>query len=536
MYNLLIVDDEPIITDSYFEYLSDKYANMLNIQKAYTPSEALQKAHNRVDILITDITMPRMDGYTLQKKICQIWPKCNVIFLTGNEEVHFAQNAIRQASFVDYVLKNEHFDVLAKAVNKAIEKIESSIRTDEVFLRMQKNIQLALPMLRKEFFMDVINGKITDQQAINKKLNQYSIELNAENPVILLGAVIKEDKGRDCQLGQSDNNLSVLAVDSVLSEHLKHTHKHYCVNMDGGFVLWFIQKAREDMMDIYQGDSFQYVLSLLDIIQDSCSKILKSDVSFVIADNQCSWDELQYKFFAIKRAIHRHHNLNESILIAEDSFELQDEISSEEQYKQFLQEIEHSLLCNDRERVFKAIDKLDKILGNVDLVGFHYKISAIYIKCLEAIAAPFDVYKEICSVLFSVDISNISGENLILTYKQITETLFAQSIEYNNAVTDMIKQVEEYIDNNLSGDLSLTAISSMVNYSPTYFSKLFKKVTGENFSDYILAKRLKKAQELLCETNMKVGDIAKMVGYESVPYFIKSFKRLLGRTPNDYRN
>ncbi len=120
-------------------------------------------------------------------------------------------------------------------------------------------------------------------------------------------------------------------------------------------------------------------------------------------------------------------------------------------------------------------------------------------------------------------------------YAKVSELIFADFIEYDNKVIDMIMQAKEYIDNNLAEDLSLNTISSMFYHSPTYFSRLFKKVTGYGFSEYVINTRLKKAKELLEETNLKVGEIAAKVGYDSVPYFIKSFKKVYGKTPNEYR-
>lgn len=185
MYNLIIVDDEPIIVDSYYELLSEAFENRLNIEKAYLPSEAIKKANNRVDILVTDIIMPRMDGYELRNEISRLWPRCHVIFLTGNNDIRYAQTAIRNGPFVDYILKTENSDTLIDAVNKAINSIENLIRSDEVLQNIQKNIKLALPLLRKELFMDIINGKNYNKRNMAFKFRQYDIELSIDKPVLL---------------------------------------------------------------------------------------------------------------------------------------------------------------------------------------------------------------------------------------------------------------------------------------------------------------------------------------------------------------
>lgn len=160
---------------------------------------------------------------------------------------------------------------------------------------------------------------------------------------------------------------------------------------------------------------------------------------------------------------------------------------------------------------------------------------SIFIKCLEYLNTPYQIYKKVCQTLFSVNVSHISEDNLLSMYSKVSELIFADFIEYDDKVIDMIRQVKEYVDNNLSGDLSLNTVSSMFYHNPTYFSRLFKKVTGHGFCEYVINMRLKKAKKLLEETSLKLGEIAETVGYDSIPYFIKSFKRVYGKTPNEYR-
>src|SRR5690606_34733351 len=149
-----------------------------------------------------------------------------------NDDIRYAQTAIRSGPFVDYILKTENFDMLIGAVNKAINSIENLIKADEVLQNIQKNIKLALPLLRKELFMDIINGKNNDVQNIKLKFKQYDIELSTDKPVILLCAAIDKKTNNNPESAQIYNSSIGLAVDSVLNEHLKHTHKSYCLILD----------------------------------------------------------------------------------------------------------------------------------------------------------------------------------------------------------------------------------------------------------------------------------------------------------------
>jgi two-component system response regulator YesN len=99
----------------------------------------------------------------------------------------------------------------------------------------------------------------------------------------------------------------------------------------------------------------------------------------------------------------------------------------------------------------------------------------------------------------------------------------------------IVTKVIEYLSANLEANLSLDAMAELVNLSPSYFSKVFKEVTGISFSVYLTDLRLEKAQELLIQTDLTVQEIGFKVGYNAPAYFIKQFKSKSGYTPSDYR-
>ena len=69
----------------------------------------------------------------------------------------------------------------------------------------------------------------------------------------------------------------------------------------------------------------------------------------------------------------------------------------------------------------------------------------------------------------------------------------------------------------------------------SYFSHLFSKETGMNFTDYLEQVRIFKAQILLRDTSDSIASISEQVGYTSQSYFSKAFKKNTGITPNTYR-
>ena len=94
----------------------------------------------------------------------------------------------------------------------------------------------------------------------------------------------------------------------------------------------------------------------------------------------------------------------------------------------------------------------------------------------------------------------------------------------------------EYINENYSLDFSLEDVADKVYLSAVYLSRLFKKMAGENFVDYLIRVRMNKAMELLQQPRFKAYEICEMVGYKNSRYFSRLFKQFTGFTPSEYRN
>ncbi len=93
----------------------------------------------------------------------------------------------------------------------------------------------------------------------------------------------------------------------------------------------------------------------------------------------------------------------------------------------------------------------------------------------------------------------------------------------------------EYVDKHFTENISQEELAERFHYNSAYFSRMFKKHQGMNFSDYITNKRISYAAELLATTDMSAEQISEAVGYKSKPQFYNTFVRYMGVTPRQYR-
>ncbi len=102
---------------------------------------------------------------------------------------------------------------------------------------------------------------------------------------------------------------------------------------------------------------------------------------------------------------------------------------------------------------------------------------------------------------------------------------------------DAIKRAKDYIDQRYTAeDISLKSVATAMNFSPAYFSSLFKKEMGMNFTNYLTQVRIQKAKSLLCCTSKMVYEVADEVGFRDYRYFSQIFKKYTGQTPHEFQS
>ena len=203
----------------------------------------------------------------------------------------------------------------------------------------------------------------------------------------------------------------------------------------------------------------------------------------------------------------------------------------------------------------KYIRKMDDECSIIFLSAyddFEYARNAIKVRALDYLLKPCDMndlLEVMDTALQKLDKENAFNGNSISGKEQNKETEIcgsnANNVRENRPKrTDnvrnsdeqtTIKYLKEYVENNYIYDISMQEAAEEMGYSDAYFSKLFKQYFNQNFTAYLTEYRIKKAKELLSNTNHSIKDISRMVGYTDSNYFAKIFKRLVGEIPSKYR-
>ena len=107
--------------------------------------------------------------------------------------------------------------------------------------------------------------------------------------------------------------------------------------------------------------------------------------------------------------------------------------------------------------------------------------------------------------------------------------------EKNNAEPPLVLKAREYIDKHKTEELSLATVAKVAGASVFHFCKVFHKTTGLKFTDYVARVRLEDARTRLLNPNLRISEIAYDVGFQSLTQFNRTFKRVFGQSPTEFR-
>ncbi|WP_105614714.1 response regulator transcription factor [Vallitalea okinawensis] len=126
--------------------------------------------------------------------------------------------------------------------------------------------------------------------------------------------------------------------------------------------------------------------------------------------------------------------------------------------------------------------------------------------------------------------------NIFTEVKKDLDKVYREKAENDFAYyDDLVIKVKRYINDQLD-IANLNEASHIVGLTPNYLSKIFKDITGINFSHYLLDVKMQKSKEYLMSTQLKTYEISDKLGYGNPKNFTRTFKKHFGMSPREFRN
>ncbi|MCM3113836.1 response regulator [Neobacillus sp. MER 74] len=507
MYNVMVVDDEPVIRYG-LKASVDWTREGLHYVGDYPNGEEALKAVEGItlDLLITDIKMPVMDGLILMKEMLQLFPRLKVILVSSYTDFDYVREGL-QLGAVDYVLKPTlEPEDFTKLIQKCVDMIKMDRMVEEklalvnqtTFIRERKSLEQAIK-------------KVILEDASSEELHQKVSWL--KEPFLLSTMTLNHNDMLEEQYG--------FLYKTMILEDVQN---YFYNNMDEGICfpvnenqMFFLLNTKVDPYvvigklkeELEQETNSSFTVGF-EMIQDLLS-VKKGFERSRLASEQ--------RFFHSNESIFRYESFKAGKLTSLD-----------------IEWLHPILLPYDKQRL-------------MDFLTNRFQ------EWESKMALPMEIKNDACEIFGHLFMKQLDFDTLMEKYEQIKKietldeiksTLLLQIEEYvelgqqkrhhPHADNAIMQKALDFIHGHYTGELTLQLVSSHVHISRNYFSVLFKQLIGENFIDYVMNLRIQKAKELLENTSLKVYEVAEQSGFNDVKYFSKLFKKLIGSTPIDFRS
>lgn len=517
---LLIVDDEPLVRMGIKTLLSKKYDDQLVIYEAangVVAKEILQET--KVDKVLTDIKMPRMDGIELTKWIKHHIPEVVVIVLSNYNDFDFVHQAMKFGAS-DYMLKYAvDDDIINKILNEYKKDCKNVSDTNET-----KDNKALKQLVLKEL---ILEGDISLYKQCIK-----NIDLSFDNETkTFICLKIKHYKKILENKYNGDKHALDIPLKSLLLEKLdKDFNAKLFLDSNGKYLAIIAHGKEED------------ISTKLKTVLHSVNKYLGLDMNIGYSS---SFEKMEHVGLAKKEAenaIVRSFFLSTSQNIIHGEHKANSAFPNDEYVKTVVDRCKAFFISNDlsgfgayMETVMEEISQngndAAQVMDMANQIVEQYKIARLKYVDSDRILEFFD---DVASNL--KDAENIDDIDNIFRMIVNRKTYLIKNMIKPGNYDIITNKAIEYINNNYcSSALNLVATADRINVNPTYLSRIFKDKTGKSFITYVTELRIEQAIELLKNKEMLIKEVCFEVGYENYNHFCKTFKKHTGKSPSDYR-
>lgn len=514
--NLLIVDDEYYSVLGVKQKLENSGLKIDNIFSAYSMSEAQEVfSSNKVDILLTDIEMPKGSGFDLLK-----WARDNglltaAIIFTSFATYEYASEALKLQS-TDYLLKPVETDKLILAVKRAIDKVDEQEKNGIMAGYWNESRTRSFEI----FWQDLATGKTPPSQIMllhTLNILRLPPETISEKwyPILFDCLPTKESDSWE-------ENLYEYAIKNILSETLYVCSEIPIIPTIGHRQYLVLLKNKPD-----SPDKIQRAIA-------ACASALPG-IFHVFPAGQCTAKTICK---VCTELLHLAKcTVYEGSLLYSDRFSLENRTPLPLPDWKSWSNMLLSRHVSDLERdVLQYLSKLRsyKQIHRKDLLSFHHDfLQLIYTFLEKSGSAAHNLFKnsefEYLSDNACRSVSKMSDWVVyVIAYSKACVS------ESRNS-SGIIETVKTYINDHISEELTRDSLSAIAFVSPDYLSHLFSDKEGISLSSYITECRIKASKELLYKNKLSIRDVAIKCGFQNISYFSKQFKRKTGMTPQEFR-
>jgi two-component system response regulator YesN len=531
MLGLLLVEDEAAIRQKLVGNTAWDDYGFEPVLSAANGREALEilDAHPEIQIMVTDVQMPKMNGLELIKAVKRRELPLKIVVISGFAEFEYAQESLK-LQVAEYLLKPFASYRLLEVVLRLQKELrdEAAARAESESLRRQ--LYENRSVLQEKLICDLLNGNYVAKN-LPAQLNYLELASCSGRPFQV--AVF--------ELPENPENSAAFATEE--DKYLGNIRLFQQVRQFGAArpgTAWSVNYRRNQVVLVVFDPDAELLPQLEALLAQIGSQLGQAlacglghpyhDLTELALSYQEAGVALQYRYL---------YGLNQV-------FTVNDLDSNQANYQKILYQLHQNPLLNDLKTGADNAVQTDvgQLIGELRQAQLTPELVKIIISNL--VLLTFTVLTELGYHPAEI----LQGDFSILTTIYRTESLpeleqllhsFFERLNHRirhkrtSFNEKLIREIRVLLDRNFQDDLSLSGIAGQYQISPGYLSVLFTEFTGKNFIDYLTERRIGKARELLKHTDLKIYEIAGQVGYNDSFYFSNCFKKFSGLSPSEYR-
>ncbi len=514
MYKVLIADDERVAREGMKGAITweDLGAAICGLAKNGLEAYEMILAE-RPEIVITDVRMPGLNGLDLIAKTKQELPETQFIIVSGYEEFEYAKTAMRYG-VKHYITKPFNEEKIRLVMEEVITEYRQRQEKEDYQRKIREDFARLLPQLKGKVLRDFATDTNYGEEEWDYYRSLFGLEFEGSQVRLVL-----------FQMEGTFDFQCLFALRKIVEDIL------------GQKTAYLSTTIGEHVLVLLGEIGLENILSLAREIKRSFSEYYERDLTIAVSEAG-EIGNLQGLFREVRDFLQYRFYLGEGSIITKK--DLAEDPGAEPGF-------------------VYDFDQVGVLVRSGDLAGLEREVDEFFAR-LRGAAHDFGRAKTYCLDLFMAIIRQGPEEKLDCYLKrllgleamdtleqirsfitqiarEITEANYRRTVlRHSSQIRKAIQLIHEHL---AEEELSLKWLAKEMLYmNVDYLGKLFRKETGEKFTDYVLRVRMEKAKELLAEHgDCRIFEIAEKVGFgQNTQYFSQVFKRFLGCTPKEFRH
>jgi two-component system response regulator YesN len=530
VYRAILVDDEEAVLKGLRHHVN-WHRHHVEIVGAFPNGQEAWDflREHPVDLVVTDVCTPYMDGIELAKRVRRMYPRTKILFVSGHADVGYLKDALRLDA-VDYILKSIDLDEMDQTLTRVVGMIGEEQNREKKLSEMEELLAQSMPLLRSSRLSALLHESDEDESTALSELQFLGIPLGDATHYAVMVVWLANKWQAIGGLNEKERMLFSLKVQAICEDVLARHNSSVC----------FKDRLSEFILIVNaEGDDCETtLLEVAASVRERLLDELGAEVSIGISGRFSGIFKIRDAYRSACEAIEKRYRIDSELPISVKKYEEVGDLKSARERAE--KEVCEAIMHGDAAAVHRVrlglMDTVRQIPSADERQNFLLFLLLLPAGLLTNISTrekgAYASQRQLLERFLLCQSPEEQEALLAEAYDGVTALLLNRSEPQPSAV---IRHVKEIIGREYAGRLSVLSLAREVYLTPTYLCVLFKQQTGKTINEYITLERIRHAKALLTDSGILLYDVCFMVGYLSPSYFSKLFKKYTGLTPSEFR-